>query len=260
MNLGITQQDFILFLLVFTRVTTAFVIFPVFNSSMIPIQAKIGGALFITLLLLPLINHNIKITPPPDMTHIIFSISREVLVGLILGFLSSLIFIAIEIAGQLMSMQMGFGIVNVYDPDSNQQVPVVGQFYMLLSLMIFLAIDGHLFLLEGLNKSFAVVPLMRSNFHSALTEMFVTIGGGLFISAIKIGIPVIVTLTLTNIALGLVARAVPQMNVFFVGMPLNIGMGLLAMAFSLPLFAYLFRNIYVHFQNDFFKVLQILSR
>jgi len=226
---------------------------------MIPQQAKVGAALFITLLLMPLINHN-SIATPPDITHIIFLISREVLVGLILGFLSSLLFIAVEIAGQLISMQMGFGIVNVYDPESNQQVPVVGQFYMLLALMIFLAIDGHLFLLEGLNKSFTAVPLTTAHFPSALTEMFVRISSGLFISAIKIGIPIIVTLTLTNVALGLVARAVPQMNVFFVGMPLNIGMGLIALAFSLPLFAYIFRSIYTHFQNDFFQVLQLLGR
>ena len=154
---------------------------------------------------------------------------------------------------------MGFGIVNVYDPQTSRQIPIVGQFYSYIAMMIFLAIDGHHFLLEGLFKSFKTIPLTSASFKSGIVEINMTMMSSMFISAIKIGIPVIVTLLLTSIALGLVARAVPQMNVFFVGMPLKIGMGMLALSFSLPLFAYVFRNVFIQFQTEFLKLLRLLG-
>jgi len=197
---------------------------------------------------------------PTDISHLILNLSKEVLVGLILGFLASLIFAGVELAGQLISMQMGFGIVNVYDPQTSRQIPIVGQFYSYVAMMIFLAINGHHFLLEGIFQSFKTIPLSMATFRSSLVELNMSIAGTIFVSAIKIGVPVIVALLLTSIALGLVARAVPQMNVFFVGMPLKIGMGLLALAFSLPLFAYVFRYIFIQFQTDFFKVLRLLGQ
>lgn len=259
MFLGISQNEFTLFLLVFTRITSALVVFPVFNSTTIPTQMKIGSGLAISLLTLPLLK-NSGVPVPADISHLILNLSAEVLVGLILGFLASLVFAGVELAGQLISIQMGFGIVNVYDPQTSRQIPIVGQFYSYLAMMIFLAIDGHHFLLEGLFQSFKTIPLSAPSFKSAIVELNVTMMSSVFVSAIKIGVPVIVTLLLTSIALGLVARAVPQMNVFFVGMPLKIGMGLLALSFSLPLFAYVFRNIFIQFQTEFFKLLRLLGK
>jgi len=257
--LGISENEFTLFLLVFTRITTAFVIFPVFNSTTIPTQTKIGAGLVLSLLAFPLLKST-SVMAPADISHLLLNLSTEVLVGLILGFLASLVFAGVELAGQLISMQMGFGIVNVYDPQTSRQVPIVGQFYSYIAMMIFLAIDGHHFLLEGLFKSFKTIPVSSASLKSGIVEINMSMMSSIFVSAIKIGIPVIVTLLLTSIALGLVARAVPQMNVFFVGMPLKIGMGLLALSFSLPLFAYVFRNIFIQFQTEFLKLLRILGQ
>jgi len=259
MFLGISQNEITIFLLVFMRITTAFVVFPVFNSTTIPTQTKIGAGVVLTLLTFPVLRNSV-IMVPADTSHLILSLSTEVLIGLILGFLASLVFTGVELAGQLISMQMGFGIVNVYDPQTSRQIPIVGQFYSYIAMMIFLAIDGHHFLLDGLFKSFKTIPISSASFKSGIVELNMSMMSSIFVSAIKIGIPVIVTLLLTSIALGLVARAVPQMNVFFVGMPLKIGMGLIALSFSLPLFAYVFRNIFVEFQTEFLKLLRLLGQ
>ena len=156
--------------------------------------------------------------------------------GLILGFVVLLLFIGIQFAGQLAGLQMGFGIVNVIDPQSSEQVSIIGQFLNILAILLVLTLNGHHLILQGLVHSFEVVPLGGIEFKEVVMQKLVVLSNEVFIIAIKISIPVLLSLFLISVAMGILARTVPQMNVFIVGFPLKIGVGMAMLALSLPLF------------------------
>jgi flagellar biosynthetic protein FliR len=258
MILGLTLNEVILFLLVLARVGTAIATFPVFSSANLPAMSKVGAAVFFSLILVPLVSHS-ALPETLSTEVVILNLCKEIVVGLILGFLSSFLFAAIELAGQLIAIQMGFSMANVIDPLTQNESTVVSQFYNLLAVMIFLALDGHHFLLNGLYQSYSAVPALSAHFGAEISKANMKMMSTLFISAAKIGAPVMVALLLTTIALGIISRALPQMNVFVVGMPLNIGMGLAIIAYGLPIFAIVFREMFVQFKLDFFNMLRLLS-
>ena len=258
MIFGITQQEVVVFLLVLARVGTAVALFPIFSSMNIPALAKVGTSAFLSLLIVPLLtSHSMPI--PANTNAILLSLGKEIAVGLVLGFLSSFLFAAIELAGQLIAIQMGFAMANVIDPLTQNQSTVISQFYSLLAIMIFMGMDGHHFMLSGLFQSFVAVPLTSAHFSAEISKINMKMMSTLFISATKIGAPVIVALLITTIALGLVSRAVPQMNVFLIGIPLNIGLGLAVIAYSLPLFTVIFRDMFMQFKTDFLTVIKLLA-
>ncbi len=255
---GFDQNDVILFVLIFARITTAFILFPIFGSNSIPSYGKIGACLFLTVLVFPLLE-NYQLDLFPSTSIIILSIAQEVLVGVIMGFVTVFLFASIEMAGQILSMQIGFGIVQVYSPESQGQVSIISQYKYLFAAMVFFILDGHLFLIEGLAKSFQTVPPLTAHFSKTLYTFNMQMASELFVASVKIGAPIIVALLLTSVALGLMARAVPQMNVFFVGMPLKISIGLLALAFSMPIFLYFFRKLVIEFKHDFLTIIKLLG-
>lgn len=257
MLLGFTYNDILLYLLLFVRVFTALTVFPILGSNNVPIQVKIYTGLVLAILLY----NSVGTTAPLGEWSImlfVFNVGKEVLIGLLLGFIPTVMFAAIELAGHLISMQMGLAIVNVYNPQTQTQASVIGQFQVFIASMIFLAIDGHHLFLEGLFQSYQVVPIIMLKLQAGLYDFSMAMATQLFISAIKIGAPVVITLLLTSVALGLVARAVPQMNVFIVGMPLKIGVGFIIIAVSLPIFGYVFNHMIKHFEQDMITVLRLL--
>jgi len=255
MDLSISQ--FQLFFLVFTRIATMVVLMPVFGYRSIPNQVRIGLALFLTVLLLPIVQDS-KAAMPGGAIPFALLVGKEALAGLVIGFATVLLFIGVQMSGRIIDIQMGFRVASVIDPQSRARVSLIGQFEYLLAILIFLSIDGHHFLLRALQKSFELIPLGRMQFPSMLTERMVTLTGGLFEIAVKIGAPVMVVLFMTSVALGLIAKTVPQMNVFIVGLPLKIGVGLLAMTLSLPLFLSLFKRLFAQFQRDILTLIRLL--
>lgn len=263
MDLSISQ--FQLFFLVFIRIATMVVLMPVFGYRGIPNQAKIGLALFLTMLIFPIIQDSKAAMLPfgfaqgrPGVISFALLVGKEVLAGAVIGFATVLLFIGVQMSGRIVDIQMGFGIANVIDPQSQARISLIGQFEYLLAILIFLSIDGHHFLLRALEKSFELIPPGGAQFPSMLTEKMVTLTGGLFEIAVQIGAPVIAALFMASVVLGLIARAMPQMNVFIVGLPLKIGVGLLAIALSLPLFLYLFKALFAQFQRDILTLVRLL--
>jgi len=255
--MDVSFQDIELFFLVLARTSAIFVLLPIFGSPGIPVLAKAGASFFISLLFLPMVI-DLRLILPNQVFPFLMLLSREILVGLVIGFVTSFLFAGIQLAGQFIGMQMGFAIVNAIDPQTQQNVSLIAQFQNLVAMMIFITIDGHLFLFSGIKNSFEVIPLMGASFSASLTDQMIRMGAGIFISGVKIGAPIITTLLLTSVALGIAARVMPQMNVFFVGLPLKIGLGILVIALSLPLFSYIFRQLYVQFQGDFITVIRLL--
>jgi flagellar biosynthetic protein FliR len=221
------------YFLIFLRVAAILMSMPIFNGNSIPILFKFGLALGTSLLLFPLLD--LEAFPPlTDLGGFAVGAVGEILLGAMIGMAVNLIFVGLQIAGQLSGYQMGMALAEVMDPADGEQIPLLAQFYQIFAFLIFLTVNAHHWFLKALAESFRLVPPFGFKLGGALIDQLMRMGGNMFVIAIKVGAPVIAALLLTSIALGLVARTVPQMNVFFVAMPLKIMIGLLWVGFSLP--------------------------
>ena len=252
-----SYKDIEIFVLVFARVSTFIVLTPILGAKGVPAIAKIGLSFLLAILIFPLLP-KVSVAAPTKVLPFFLMLGKEVVVGLLLGFITVFIFASVQLAGELIGIQIGFGMANVVDPMSNAQISLIGQFGYFIAAMIFITIDGHLFLISGIRQSFEIVPLFSASFHSMLNQKIITMTGEMFIAAVKIGAPVITTLLLTSISMGILARTVPQMNVFFVALPLKIGIGLFILALSLPIIGHFFNLVFSKFQGDFNLIMRLL--
>lgn len=236
-----------LFLLIFARISGLMLIAPFYGSMNIPAQIKIGLGGLISLILLNMIKVPTEAIPNQLLSYLLV-LASEMMVGFIIGFIAYLVFIAIQLAGQSIDMQMGFGIVNVIDPQFGMPVPLMGNFKYILALLVFLTSNAHYFLLTALFNSYQMIPLTGFAYTGNVAQGLLQMFNGVFITALKISLPILAVLFVTELVLGLLARTVPQMNIFMVGMPLKIVVGMMALFLALPfyilLLGYLFDQSY----------------
>lgn len=215
-------------LLIIARVSAFFVILPLFSHRTIPAIHRIGFAVVISWMMY----YTIDVEPFEVNGEYIFLIMKEVIVGLFIGLLAYIIMSAIQIAGGFIDFQMGFAIANVIDPQTGAQSPLIGQFLNTLALLLLLALNGHHLLLDGVFYSYQFIPmevhlaaLGQENYVEFIMKTF----AGVFAVAFQMSIPVVATLFLVDIALGITARTVPQLNIFVVGFPIKIGVSFLVL-------------------------------
>jgi len=190
---------------------------------------------FMTLAMLPLIGR----TPPALVANastvvVLGMVGFETLIGFTIGLVSQLTFGAVQMAGQLAGIQMGVGLSNLIDPQTQEHITSLAQWQNLLALLVFLSIDGHHMLIRAIADSFTVLPLGGGMPQAAGFGIVLDLAGGLFVVALKIAAPVMVLLLLVNAAMGVLAKLIPQLNVFIVGFPLNVAAGLFVLAASQP--------------------------
>lgn len=213
------------FLLILIRMLGFFGVAPLFSSSGFPNQGKVILAGCLAFMILFLRGTEV---PPIELNFWTFAgfAIGEVLIGMILGFVVGLIFAAMQLAGYIMGYQMGFAVANVLDPVSGGQSSVLGQFLFLFGLLTFLNIDGHHIMISGMVDSFDIMPIGAFDPSYDLIHLM----GGLFQEyfsvAIKIALPILGIIIMIDVSLGIVARTVPQMNVFLIGMPLKTMLGI----------------------------------
>ncbi len=219
----IDNTNIYIFLLILVRMSTFIIVAPIFSSRGIPAYIKIGLALFLSLLILPVIS--INRTMSLDGNYIIYVI-EEAMIGLSIGFMGQLIFTAIQVAGSFIDLQVGFALANVIDPQTGIQSPITGNFKYTFAVLLFLVLNIHHLFIGAIISSFHTLPITGEWFSKINSEpimmLVVATFSQMFVLAFKIAAPIIITLLLTDIALGIVARTVPQLNVFVVGMPLKI--------------------------------------
>ncbi|MBC8016285.1 MAG: flagellar type III secretion system protein FliR [Sporomusaceae bacterium] len=252
------QSQLGFFLLIFVRISGIFIMAPIFGSRNITGPVKASLALLITYILFPILFNPAAVIPDHFLPYL-FIVAGELLVGLILGFVSSLIFTAIQMAGQLLDMQIGFGIVNIIDPMSGQQAPLIGNFKYILALLTFLITNGHHVLLSALFASFKLIPVTGVEVNIAITAFIIDIIGGMFILALKISLPVIASLLLTDMALGILARTMPQMNIFVVGVPGKIIIGIFVLSIALPFYIFFLEMAFDGMYKNIFSVLSFFK-
>ncbi len=245
-------SHFLTLLLVWMRLLGLFLLAPVFNSPLIPVLAKVGLSFLLTVTLLPSLTSQDSFTSLDG--YYFLALVSEILVGLVLGLLSGLVFSCIQIAGEVIDFQMGFSYANVVDPLSNLGFSVMGQFYFLLTIIYYLGIGGYRLTLQGLVRSFSLIPLGGFKLGLEAPTSFVGLVGEVMVIALQLGAPVIATLFLSNLTLAIISRAVPQMNVFIVGLPLNIGLGLFMSLMILPYFLPYVDEVVSLFLRSFFQI------
>jgi flagellar biosynthetic protein FliR len=222
-----------MFFLVFLRTGAFLMALPLVNSSSVPVFFRIGLTFVTSLLLFPVLD----LGPLPflaDAFSLAVAAAGEILLGVLAGMSIRLVFEGVQLAGQLMGYQMGMAIAEVLDPASEDQVALLSQFISLMATLIFLIINGHHGFIRTLVESYALVPPLGFHVNGPVLEGLARLTAEMFIIGLKAGAPVVVALMLGTVAFGLVARTVPQMNIFVVSMPLTIGVGLIFLGLSLP--------------------------
>jgi flagellar biosynthetic protein FliR len=176
-------------------------------------------------------------------------ILREVLVGLLIGFAAALFFAAVQTAGAFIDLQMGFAMANVFDPATGANSPIMGQFKHIVLTLVFLSMNGHHFLLRALMDSYQWVPLsnrlFREMYDGGVSGFLVRTFTETFMIALQVAAPLVVAMFLTDVGLGFLARTAPQYNVFIIGIPLKILLGLVMLLMLLPSLSGLFEQLFV---------------
>jgi flagellar biosynthetic protein FliR len=237
-NFPIEQVQLFVFVLV--RVAAILFSIPFLDSQSIPSMVKTGLAIAVTILVIP----HVTIMPPSLLdkpVQLIMGLAVETAVGLMIGLIVQLLFMGVQLAGQIIGYQMGIAIANVVDPASSLQIPVLGQFLNIFAMMLFLSLNVHLYFVKALADAFQRIPLWGFHFNRDLFDLIMMFSSNAFVVAVQVAAPVMVALLLTSFALGLIARTVPQMQVFTLSMPINILLGLFILGISLPFF-----NSYMH--------------
>jgi flagellar biosynthesis protein FliR len=224
------------FILVLIRVGAMIIVTPVFGDATVPATVKWGLSILIAVLLFPIVKAGIPSMRDLGLLSIVVGIAGELLIGIIIGFAARLIFAGIQLAGELLGFQMGFSVASVIDPTSSVQVSVIAEFQYLVSLLLFLTINGHHLFISAIAESYQVVPPLSVHFSGPLLQALIALSKDVFVIAVKISAPVTAVLFFTNVAMGLVARTVPQMNVFMVSFPLQIAAGLIFIGLTAPVF------------------------
>jgi flagellar biosynthesis protein FliR len=239
LNFNFSQLESFFF--VFSRVVAIILFAPILGSAQVPPRLKVGLALGFSLLIFPMVKSQ-SLPEPLGVFDFAIHLATDAAIGLAISFAVRLIFTAVQLAGTVVDFQMGFGVVNVIDPQTQAQVSVTAQFNNILAILIFLAADAHHFIIGAVVQSFELINPALVDFSDVTPEFILKIFVSMFLVAIKISAPIMAILFFLSVGLGLVARTVPQMNVFIVGFPLQIGVGLVMVGLFLPFFSVVLQN------------------
>jgi flagellar biosynthesis protein FliR len=217
----------------FLRVLAVFTAAPVFSSRAFPMRAKIALAFFVALAT----QASVPVAPVIgfDSPNVWGVVVQQIGIGLAIGFAVRLVFAAVELAGEVVGFQMGLNFASFFDPTLNAQSSAVARFFGQMTALLFVVMNGHLMVLMALTQSFHSFPVDQ-NFLQSLGQMqLYRLGTDLFASALWIALPMIGMLMFTNLALGIISRVAPQMNIFAVGFPITLVVGLVGIAVTLPM-------------------------
>jgi flagellar biosynthetic protein FliR len=238
------EIEILAFLLVLVRVSVFFALWPVFGVFAVPAYAKILTSLLVSILLFPTIVWQ-GLTESLASNMIIVMVIREVFIGLILVYISRLLFFAVNICGQLVSLSIGLSSSEMYNQALDSRASSIEQFQMMIATLVFLAWSGHHIFLTAMVESFTIIPLSVEFINLVKPETMAVLVQQIMTVGIQLSAPVMAAIFFMNIALGLVGRAVPQINILITSLSANIILGLFILLISLPAFIYGFK----HFVN-----------
>ncbi len=231
--LMLSPVNLIIFVLVMTRLSGMIAAAPFFSSIQAPFQAKAILVFLVAFIMYPMVAANASQTITShliDLPVLMVMIVKEAAIGAIIGFCANILFIGIQMAGEILSMQMGLSISNILDPVTQQSIPLLGQFYVFIASLTFIFINGHIWLFSSIYESYKVIPINYNLiFTGPLIERIVHFTSQMFSIAFSIIVPIYAVLIITAMILGLMSKALPRMNVFMVALPIKIYIGLALM-------------------------------
>jgi flagellar biosynthetic protein FliR len=238
--LDIVMQWLADFLLPLTRIGAMLGVMAGIGAKTTPVRIKLVLAVTLTIMVAPVL--------PPSPFNDLFSfemillVMQQMLIGFIIGFISTLMLNTFVLAGQIVAMQTGLGFASMVDPVNGLNVPAVGQFYLILATLLFWALDGHIVLIQMVVYSFTAMPIGGGWIDIANFEKIFNWGGWMFSTALVLALPPITAMLTINMTFGILTRAAPQLNVFTIGFPVTMLSGLLIMWLTLSNFAFHFNN------------------
>ncbi|MDH7603111.1 MAG: flagellar biosynthetic protein FliR [Armatimonadota bacterium] len=244
------------FLLVLARVGGIFTSAPVFGDVHVPPRVRVGLAVALTFVFFPLVKCE---TYPQEVLPFFSLLVREAGIGLVIGFVVAMVFSAIRVAGAYVDLILGFGFANLVDPSFKENSAVVGQLQNLVATLLFLVTNGHHSVIKGLADSFAVIPVGEKVLLGSTVPAVTAVFAAMFGSALRIALPVVGAIFLTDVSLGILARTVPQLNVFVVGFPAKLAVALFVLAVSLPFFSGVMSHLIGGLERDIALVLKNLA-
>lgn len=244
------------FLLIFSRVVSVLWLLPVFSSRAISVPFKAGVSLLIAYLLFDSIGVHRSFSNDPYLLFLV--IMKEVFIGLAIGFSVKMLFMAVNVAGEIIAIQSGFSFARFMDPLSMTQATVIEQLKNLLAMMLFLAMDAHHILVRAVVASFRDVPIGSVTIQESFCQFLITISGRVFVTGFKIGAPIIVTLMFVEIALGMLSRMIPQINIFIEGVPLKILITVIMFSFSLGVIVPVIVNMFKGMDGEMLRIFRLM--
>lgn len=250
---NLTASQFETFFLIFIRVSTMLLIFPAFGAPQIPMQVRLGLSAIISFMIF-------RLVPMVTMSHgiagLIIGVVSQLALGMIVGFVASLVFVGIQFAGALIDLMIGFAVANVINPTTQESVTILSQFELALATLLFFVTNSHYLLIEGIASSFTVVPLPFINLDPSVAGNVVIFLSQAFTIVFRIAAPVAVALFLANIMFAFMAKVAPQMNVLIIGLPIQIGVGLIMLGITMPLLGNVAPEIFSRVATDMNTVMQ----
>ncbi|MCT4507984.1 MAG: flagellar biosynthetic protein FliR [Tepidibacter sp.] len=246
------------YMLILARCIGLFIASPVFGRKNLPNIFKLGFSVILAYIVLPFIDSsNFEYM---TFLQILFLAIKELMIGLVIGFIAFIVFSSFFMTGSFIDRELGFSMANVVDPQYGFQVPITGNLIYIIATLIFLIVDGHHYLIKALINSFYIVPINNEIIlNSNILKFTIDIFNYIFVMAIKISIPITIIILSTNLILGILARTMPQMNVFVVGMPIKVILGLLILSIVFPYYEPIMETIFKDMYKFIFNITKILQ-
>jgi flagellar biosynthetic protein FliR len=225
-----------------TRILALIASAPLFGHAAVPVSVKAVLGILVALIVTPAIPA-LPAADPMSLAGLLILL-REMLIGLAMGMVMRMVFAAIEMAGEVASMTMGLGFASFFDPLTAGRSSAVSQFLVLVSTMVFMAANAHLVLLQALAESFITMPVSAAPLGGGGPLELARWGGRIFSAGLQLSLPIVAALLITNIALGILTRAAPQLNLFALGFPITLAVGLLLVSLSLPYLSTPIQNLF----------------
>lgn len=245
------------FLICLVRIAALIGSMPVFSGSQAPARMRAGLAFILAIVIFPVVKSNI-----PQESLAPFSLGllvvKETMFGIMLGFIARLILIAIQFGGTVAGYKMGFAAANILDPQSHQQVPLMGRFLQVIAILVFLSIDGHHIFLRALVHSYEILPPGNLDFSGQAIPYLMDLTGDMFALGLQLTAPLLVMLILSHFVLGIMSRLMPQLNVLMLSFPINIGLGFIVLGLSFNMIVALLSQEFQALSERFFQFFQML--
>ena len=255
-SLHLVLPEFQSFLVLISRIGGIVAAFPMLGGRTVPAKIKIALVVMLGVALSPLIR-----LPPMsrDAIEMTAGLASELLIGLVIGLAVRLVFGALEVAGDLLGTQMGFGAVQLLDPMTAQHSSVISEYFRIIAMLVFLSLNAHMVVVAAIVSSYDTIPPFGARLSPALGEEVLQLSQHMFVTALQLSAPVLVVMLLINVLLAMLGRAVAQINVFVLSFPLTIAGGLLVLGLALPYTVTLFEQEFMGLHDTIERLLRILG-